>query len=83
MFKISVIGLGYVGLPLSVELSKFFKVVGFDVNISRVNNLKKGIDTNKDIKLKHLNLNKLTFSKYIFKKRRFSNSRIYCLSGFN
>lgn len=37
--KISVIGLGYVGLPLAVALSKNFKVVGFDVNKSRVKEL--------------------------------------------
>ena len=31
MFNISVIGLGYVGLPL-IELSRYFKVIGFDLN---------------------------------------------------
>ena len=42
--KIGVIGLGYVGLPLAVELGKVFKTIGYDINLSRVNNLKNGID---------------------------------------
>ena len=41
---ISVIGLGYVGLPLAVEFAKHFKVVGFDVNRKRIDELNKGID---------------------------------------
>ena len=40
-YKIAVIGLGYVGLPLAVELSNIFKVVGFDIKIKRINDLKK------------------------------------------
>jgi len=43
--KIALIGLGYVGLPLAVEFGKKRKVVGFDVNQSRINDLKKGIDS--------------------------------------
>ena len=31
-FKIGIIGLGYVGLPLAVEFSKKFNVVGFDID---------------------------------------------------
>ena len=42
--KIALIGLGYVGLPLAVEFGKKRKVIGFDVNQNRVNDLKKGID---------------------------------------
>ena len=41
---IVVIGLGYVGLPLAVEFAKKFKVIGFDINLQRVNELKSGID---------------------------------------
>ena len=33
--KISVIGLGYVGLPLAIELSKIYNVFGFDINNKR------------------------------------------------
>lgn len=44
MKKIAIIGLGYVGLPLAVEFGKFRKVVGFDVNKTRIRQLKDGED---------------------------------------
>jgi UDP-N-acetyl-D-galactosamine dehydrogenase len=37
--KIAIIGLGYVGLPLAIEFGKKFKVLGFDINISRIEEL--------------------------------------------
>ena len=43
-YCIGVIGLGYVGLPLAVEFSKYYPVVGFDINKKRVDELQKGID---------------------------------------
>ena len=43
--KIALIGLGYVGLPLAVEFGKKSKVVGFDINQSRINELKSGTDS--------------------------------------
>ena len=42
--KIGVIGLGYVGLPLAIELGKTFPLVGFDINSKRVQQLNNGID---------------------------------------
>ncbi len=38
--KIAVFGLGYVGLPLAIEFSKKYSVIGFDINSSRVNELR-------------------------------------------
>ena len=38
-FSIAVIGLGYVGLPLAVEFSKYYPVVGFDINKRRIDEL--------------------------------------------
>ena len=38
--KIAVIGLGYVGLPLAVEFSKKYAVVGFDLKSQRIEDLK-------------------------------------------
>ena len=35
--KIGIIGLGYVGLPLLLAFSKKFEVIGFDKNITRIN----------------------------------------------
>ena len=37
--KIAIIGLGYVGLPLAIEFGKKFKVLGFDINQSRIEEL--------------------------------------------
>jgi UDP-N-acetyl-D-galactosamine dehydrogenase len=42
--KLSIIGLGYVGLPLAVEFGKKRKVVGFDINQKRIDELKAGND---------------------------------------
>lgn len=43
--KIAVIGLGYVGLPLAVEFGRIRDVVGFDINQSRIEALRRGEDT--------------------------------------
>lgn len=42
--KIAVIGLGYVGLPLAIEFGKKYDVLGFDINMDRVNELSRGED---------------------------------------
>jgi UDP-N-acetyl-D-galactosamine dehydrogenase len=47
--RIAVIGLGYVGLPLAVALSKKVDVVGFDINGKRVVELSRGIDSTNEI----------------------------------
>lgn len=46
---IVIVGLGYVGLPLAIALSKKFKVIGFDINEKRVNQLKNGKDITGEI----------------------------------
>jgi len=47
--KIAVIGLGYVGIPLAVEFAKKYKVIGFDINSKRVEELIKGRDNTLEI----------------------------------
>ena len=47
--KIAVLGLGYVGLPLAVELSSSYKIIGFDISLNRVSQLSKGIDSTLEI----------------------------------
>lgn len=47
--KIAVIGLGYVGLPLAVEFSQKFSVVGFDLKSSRVAELRSGLDSTLEV----------------------------------
>ncbi len=43
--KIAVIGLGYVGLPLAVEFGRIRPVTGFDINVSRIEALRRGEDS--------------------------------------
>ena len=52
--KIAVIGLGYVGLPLALNLSKNFQVIGYDNNIKRINDLKNNIDINNEYTKKNI-----------------------------
>ena len=42
--KIAIVGLGYVGMPLGAALSAKFKVCGFDLNSTRINELQSGFD---------------------------------------
>ncbi|MDB5227660.1 MAG: nucleotide sugar dehydrogenase [Bacteroidota bacterium] len=46
---IGVIGLGYVGLPIALELAKKFKVIGFDINQSRVDMMQKQNDPSNEL----------------------------------
>lgn len=41
---VGVVGLGYVGLPLAVSFAKHIKVIGFDINAKRVEQLQQGVD---------------------------------------
>ena len=43
-FRIAVVGLGYVGLPLSIEFGKKYKVLGYDIDKNRVGELQQGVD---------------------------------------
>ena len=49
MTKISIIGLGYAGLTLALEFGKRFSVVGYDINLNRINELKFGYDRTLEI----------------------------------
>ena len=61
--KIGIIGLGYVGLPLALEFSKKFPVVGFDINSPRILDLQDGIDiTNEVEKSSLIKSTNITFS---------------------
>jgi len=52
--KVSIIGLGYVGLPLAVEFAKKFKVTGYDINPSRIEELLRGHDSTLEVSDKDL-----------------------------
>jgi UDP-N-acetyl-D-glucosamine/UDP-N-acetyl-D-galactosamine dehydrogenase len=63
MDKIGIIGLGYVGLPLAVEFGKVMEVVGFDINQTRIAELKSGFDRTLEVDKTELQSSKgLTFS---------------------
>jgi UDP-N-acetyl-D-galactosamine dehydrogenase len=47
--NIVVVGLGYVGLPLAVELSHHYSVCGIDTNRSKINLLRQGVDGNQEV----------------------------------
>ncbi len=47
--KLAVIGLGYVGLPIALELAKKVKVVGFDIKQDRVEKMKEGKDPSNEM----------------------------------
>jgi UDP-N-acetyl-D-galactosamine dehydrogenase len=54
-YKIAIIGLGYVGLPLAVAFAEKYKVIGYDLNIQRVNELNNGYDSTLEIEDQLLN----------------------------
>ncbi len=53
-YRIAVIGLGYVGLPLAVEFAKKYPVIGFDINKRRVNEVMNGEDQTLEINEREL-----------------------------
>ena len=51
--SLAVIGLGYVGLPIALEFAKKIKVIGFDINASRVEMMRNGIDPSNELDSSH------------------------------
>ncbi len=54
-YKIAIIGLGYVGIPLARLLATKYPVVGYDINFERVKDLKSGFDSTLELDEKTLN----------------------------
>jgi UDP-N-acetyl-D-galactosamine dehydrogenase len=48
-YKLAVIGLGYVGLPIALEFSKKISVIGFDINEKRIELMKQGVDPSNEL----------------------------------
>ena len=77
--SLAVIGLGYVGLPLAVEFSKKNKVLGFDINEKRIDELKNNNDQTLEINSESLkNSKNLTFTCDI---DSLCDANIYCYSS--
>jgi UDP-N-acetyl-D-galactosamine dehydrogenase len=47
--KLSLIGLGYVGLPIALAFARKISVIGFDINAKRVELMKQGIDPSNEL----------------------------------
>ena len=61
--RIAIIGLGYVGLPLAVEFGKHYDTLGFDINQSRIDELRAGTDRTLEVDAAELaTATRLTFS---------------------
>ena len=61
--KIAIIGLGYVGLPLAVEFAKKRKVIGFDIDFKRIQELQNAVDKSNEVSSQELkNTKNILFS---------------------
>ncbi|WP_210125722.1 nucleotide sugar dehydrogenase [Staphylococcus sp. GDY8P126P] len=60
--KIAVVGLGYVGLPVAVAFGKQQQVVGFDINETRINELKNGYDRTNEVNDEDLKKSNIKFT---------------------
>lgn len=56
-YQIGIIGLGYVGLPLSIAFAEKYQVIGYDINKGRILELKNGIDKSKEIEVTQFDTN--------------------------
>lgn len=60
--KVSVIGLGYVGLPVAIAFGKQQTTIAFDINQKRIAELQQGIDHTKEVSYEDLQCSKCLFS---------------------
>jgi UDP-N-acetyl-D-galactosamine dehydrogenase len=74
--NIAIIGLGYVGLPLAVEFSKYFNVIAYDKDKKRINELNKNFDRTKELKKKIISKN----IKYSFKSSNLKNCNVFIVT---
>ena len=60
--RISVIGLGYVGLPVAVAFGEHSKVIGFDINKKRIEDLNNGVDNTEEVVASELKSSDIFFT---------------------
>ena len=75
--SISIIGMGYVGLPLATALSRHYKVYGFDINKQRIDELKKLNDKTKELSIQELKKSKVKYTNQI---KHIKNSKVYIVT---
>ena len=76
--KIAIIGLGYVGLPLSIAFNKKFKVIGYDNNLQRIKQLNKFKDITREVSSNELKKNKTI--KFTSKKSELNSCVIFIVT---
>ena len=76
--KISVIGLGYVGLPLAIEFSKHYNVTGFDIDEERINELSNDFDRTDEVTPQTLKHSKNII--YTSDKDKIKDSNVYIIT---
>ena len=77
MKNISIIGMGYVGLPLALEFSKHFNVIGFDIDNKKINRLIQNIDTTGEVSKDILKKNNVFFTS---EKKYLERSNFYIVT---
>ena len=77
MIKPCIIGLGYVGLPILINLSKKYESIGYDNNKDRIKNLSKGIDFFKEFKKKILLDKSISYTNSL---EKIKNSNLYIVT---
>lgn len=60
--KIALVGLGYVGLPIAIELSRHYEVIGFDISQKKIESLSRNIDPNQEVETEKLKNCKVKFT---------------------
>ena len=78
MERIAVIGLGYVGLPLAVEFGKKREVIGFDIDLKRIEDLKKEIEKTGEVSKDELSAAK--FLRYTNHEADLKSAEIYIIT---
>lgn len=75
--KISVVGLGYVGVPLAVEFAKYIDVIGFDINKEKVKQYLNGNDVTKEVGNEEM---KKTKVKFTHDEKRLTEARFHIIA---
>ena len=76
--RIAVIGLGYVGYPLALELSKKYPVIGYDLDKDRIKELENGYDRTKETKIEEVtSFNQLSLTSSL---NKIKDSNVYIIT---
>ena len=71
--RVGVIGLGYVGLPIAIEMGRYFSTIGFDRDTKRIDELQQGIDKTLEVSDSEFLLAKISVFPSVFLTSRNAN----------